>query len=83
MTGVDDEVGNPTDRRTMTISHSASGGGYDVVAMNSVTVPVSDDGGDEGIVLSTTSIWVYEKIDKAAFRVTLDAQSSGMVTVLV
>ncbi|MCY3572462.1 MAG: fibronectin type III domain-containing protein [Chloroflexi bacterium] len=43
VTGVDDDAHNAGDRRTATISHAASGGGYDGVAVDAVTVTVRDD----------------------------------------
>ena len=42
VTGVDDGVDNPNTSRTVTISHSVSGGGYDNVTVDTVTVAVVD-----------------------------------------
>ena len=46
VTGVDDDIDNPDDRRTTVIRHSAAGGGYDAVTIADVTVTVTDD--DDG-----------------------------------
>ena len=47
VTGVDDTIDNPGDRRTATIRHHIRGGGYDGVRVDSVTVTVTDDDGAE------------------------------------
>ena len=43
VTGVNDNVDNPGDSRRLTITHSASGGGYDSVSVSDVAVTVTDD----------------------------------------
>ena len=48
VTGVDDDIDNPDDRRTTVIRHRAAGGGYDAVTIADVTVTVTDDDDDGG-----------------------------------
>ena len=48
VTGVDDDIDNPEDRRTTRIRHSAAGGGYDAVTIADVIVTVTDDDADDG-----------------------------------
>ena len=43
VTGVNDDVDNPGNRRTATISHAAAGGGYGSVSTATVSVTVRDD----------------------------------------
>ena len=45
VTGVNDDIDNPNNRRSATITHNAAGGGYDAVVAPSVTVTVTDDDG--------------------------------------
>lgn len=93
VTGINDDVDNPDDRRTVTITHSVTGGGYDGWAVDSVSVTVRDD--DSGssveveeveevnVVLWATRIRVHESLGNAAYGVTLASRPSETVTVSV
>ncbi len=92
VTGVDDDVHNPGDRRTATISHSASGGGYDGVSVEPVAVTVRDDdsaeetsdgGGDPGITLSTDALYPSEDGGGGSYYVNLASRPEETVTVSV
>ena len=77
VTGVND---NGVGDRTATVTHTASGGGYDGVA-DTVAVTVEDD--DGGFDLSVTSVSVGEAGDTAKYTVRLGAEPTGEVTVTV
>ena len=64
-----------------TLSLSATGGGYDDVAADSVSVTVEDDD-TAGLTLSTATLSVNEG-SNATFTVVLDTQPTGNVTVTV
>ena len=85
VTGVDDNLDNPNDRRTATISHAASGGGYDGVAVDSVTVTVRDDdsSGVPGITLSTNALSISEDGGGGSYYVNLASRPDETVTVSV
>ena len=65
---------------TVTISHSASGGGYDGAEAADVVVTVTDD--DFGVTLSTTTLTVMEG-RRGEYTMVLDRQPSGDVEVFV
>ena len=65
---------------TVTISHSASGGGYDGAEAADVVVTVSDD--DLGVTLSTATLTVAES-RTTSYTAVLDRAPSGDVTLLV
>ena len=77
MTPVDDADGAD---ESVTVSHSATGGGYGSVTGN-VTVTVDDD--DQGITLSTTSASLTEGGSTGSYTVALAAAPNGNVTVSV
>ena len=79
VTGVNDDVDNATDRET-TVTHAAAGGGYDGVALASVTVTVTDDD-SAGVTVSGTALTVGEAGGRATYTVKLDTQPNGSVTV--
>ncbi len=79
VTGVDDS--SDGDRST-TITHTASGGGYDSVVIRSVSVTLTDD--DRGVTLSKTSVTVTEAIGSGrstTYTLVLDVQPDGDVTI--
>ena len=78
VTGVDDS--SPGGSRSATITHSASGGGYDGVEVPSVSVSVTDD---DGITVSPAAVTVAEAGGTAPYTVRLSTQPTGNVTVTV
>ena len=78
VTGVDDS--SPGGSRPATITHSASGGGYDEVEVPSVSVTVTDD---DGMTVAPTAVEVAEAGGTATYRVSLNTQPTGAVTVAV
>ena len=76
VTGVDDS--SPGGSRSVTITHTASGGGYDETAVPSVSVSVTDD---DGMVVSPTVVTVDEAGGTKTYRVSLNTQPTGTVTV--
>ena len=85
VTGVDDDLDNEGDLRTVTISHAASGGGYDEVPVAPVAVTVRDDDSsvDPGITLSTNALEISEDGGGGSYWVNLASQPEGTVTVSV
>ena len=79
VTGIDDAVDNATDR-SATVTHAASGGGYDEVSVASVTVTATDDD-TAGITVSETALAVAEAGGTATYTVKLDTKPTGDVTV--
>ena len=78
VTGVDDRT--PGGNRSATITHSASGGGYDETAVQSVNVTVTDD---DGMTVAPTAVEVAEAGGTGTYRVSLNTQPTGTVTVAV
>ena len=78
VTGVDDS--SPGGNRLVTITHEASGGGYDEVEVPSVSVTVTDD---DGMTVAPTEVEVAEAGGTATYRVSLNTQPTGAVTVAV
>ena len=74
VTGVDDDVDNPGDARSATISHTPSGSGHSTVETVAVTV-TDDDAAPSGIALSADVQSVSE--DAAATTVTVTAAPVG------
>ena len=64
-----------------TIAHSASGGGYDAVAIASVTATEADNDA-AGVTLSASAVTVPEE-STASYTVTLDTEPTAAVTVSV
>ena len=77
VTGVDDSIRGD---RSATITHTASGGGYDDVEVGSVSVTVTDD---DGMIFSRRSVTVAEADGSATYTVRLQTQPAGNVTVTV
>ena len=65
---------------TATIAHGASGGGYDGIAVASVTATEADDD-TAGVTVTPTALAVDEG-GSATYAVALDAQPTGSVTVV-
>ena len=74
VTGVDDDVDNPGDARSATISHRPSGSGYLIVETVEVTV-TDDDAAPSGIALTTNVQSVNE--GDAARQITVTAAPVG------
>ena len=74
---VDDDA---TDETT-TLAHSAVGGGYDAVTIDSVTVSVTDD--DTAAVTVLPTSLTIEEGSSAGYVVVLDSEPSATVTVTV
>ncbi len=64
----------------VTLTHTASGGGYDGVAIDSVEVTVRDD--DRSVTVTPTTLPVDEG-GTATYTVKLDGQPNGTVTVTI
>ena len=80
VTGVNDDVDNADDARNTTVRHGIAGGGYDAVAVADVAVSVIDDDG-VGVTLSDAPVEVTEAGGTATYRIRLDSQPSGAVTI--
>ena len=80
VTGVNDDLDNADDARTTTLRHGIAGGGYDAVAVADVAVSVIDDDG-VGVTLSDAPVAVTEAGGTATYRIRLDSQPSGAVTI--
>ena len=78
VSGVDDDIVNASDR-TATISHTASGGGYDSIT-GTVGVTTTDDD-TAGVTLSATSGSATENGGSTEYTVVLDTQPTASVTV--
>ena len=78
VTGVNNRVVNET--RTATITHAASGGGYDDVTINDVTVTVTDDDAPTGIRLSVSPDSVPEAGGAKTMTVTATVQGNTTYT---
>ena len=78
VTGVDDSSAGGN--RSATITHTASGGGYDDAAVPSVSVTVTDD---DGMVVSTNAVEVAEAGGQGTYTVRLRTPPAGNVTVTV
>ena len=57
VTGVDDDIDNPNDQRTVEITHAVAGGGYNDAEANDLQVTVTDD--------DSAGIRVFEASDNA------------------
>ena len=82
VTGVDDAAGDPDDFRTVNVTNTASGRGYDGVGSD-VTVRVEDTGRPDivGVTFEPSSVTVDEG-DTASYTMVLDTQPTGPVTVV-
>ena len=81
VTGVDDDVDNPGDRRSETIEHTPRGGGYNAVELVNVMVTINDDGDKNGVTVSQTQIEVVESSRPPTYTVVLDAKPNSAATV--
>ena len=83
VTGVDDDIDNPGNKRVTSITHSAAGGGYDGVTVDDVPVDVIDDD-TRGITVKPDKVSVPEDGSrKASWTVELDTQPTAAVTVVL
>ena len=87
VSGVDDSVDNPGERRSTRIHHAVSGGGYDSVVADPVDVAVTDDEA-AGITVSVAAVDLSETGDAGAgeahdYTVRLATEPIGEVTVTV
>ena len=80
VTGVNDDLDNPDDQRSARIRHAVSGGGYDEVQADDVSVTVIDDD-TPGVTLSRQSVTVAEAGGTATYTLVLDSQPTGDVAV--
>ena len=80
VTGVNDDVDNADDARNIAIRHGIAGGGYDAVTVADVAVSVIDDDG-VGVTLSDAPVEVTEAGGTATYRIRLNSQPSGAVTI--
>ncbi len=83
VTGVDDSVDNPGNRRTATITHAVSGGDYSAnsVTAAAVTVTVIDDEGPVPAVSITANRTSVTEGQSIVFTITGDEAPDGPVTV--
>ena len=82
VTGVNDDVDNPSDERTATVSHvpTSADAGYTSVVIASVTVTVTDDD-DAGVTVDPLALMVPEASGTSTYTVVLDTQPIGNVTI--
>ncbi len=82
VTGVNDDVDNPSDERTATVSHvpTSADAGYTSVVIDPVTVTVTDDD-DAGVTVDPTTLSVLEADGTSTYTVVLDTQPTGNVTI--
>ena len=78
ITGVDDDIDNSADR-TVRISHTMAGGGYDDVTADPVNGKAVDDD-TRGVTVSQTSVSVDEDGGTGTYTVVLDTEPTGTVT---
>ena len=88
VTGVNDAIDNPQNRRGTTIRHRAAGGGYGSVRVAPVSVTVTDDDDDAttpnqppGVTVSQSQLLVAEDGGVATYTVSLNRQPSEDVVV--
>ena len=79
VTGVDDDIDNPDNRRRASISHTASGGGYGEVAVDGVAVTVLDDD-TFGVTISETRLYVAAYRGEKTYTVRLNSRPTHDVT---
>ncbi len=86
VTGVNDDVDNPSDERTASLSHTATStdGDYEGVAIASVTVTVTDDD-DAGVTVDPLAFTIDEAGSNttADYTVVLDTAPTADVTIAV
>ncbi len=85
VTGVDDDIDNPDDRRSTVIRHSLSGGGYDNVPVPSVRITVTDDDGPDerpqqmSAAVSKSSLTLAEESGTDIYTVSLSHPAESPV----
>ena len=79
VTGVNDDIDNPDDRRAASISHTASGGGYGDVAVDDVAVTVLDDD-TFGVTISEATLYVPTGRGEKTYTVRLNSRPTHNVT---
>ena len=77
VTAAEDEDAAPD--AAVTLTHSASGGGYDAVSIDAVTVTITED--DEAGVTLSASALTLEEGNSGHYTVVLDSQPTEEVTV--
>ena len=82
VTGVNDDVDNPSDERTATVTHvpTSTDAGYTSVVIDPVTVTVTDDD-DAGVTVDPLALMVPEASGTSTYTVVLDTQPIGNVTI--
>ena len=80
VTGVNDDIDNPSDR-TATITHTITGGGYTSVSVGSVEVTLTDDDAKGVTISGTGALEVAEDSGTATYTVVLNSEPTGTVTV--
>ena len=78
VSGVNDAIDSAD--RTTTISHEISGGGYDGVVVDDVTVTVTDDD-VAGVTVSVNELTVDENGDAKTYTIKLNSEPTATVTV--
>ena len=81
VTGVDDDRVNDPDRRAM-VSHDISGGGYDNVAVDPVSITLTDDD-SLGVSVTPAALTLAEAGGRGAYTIVLESEPTGDVTVTV
>ena len=79
VTGVNDDIDNPDDRRAVSIRHTASGGGYGDVAVDDVAVTVLDDD-TFGVTISEARLYVPTGRGQQTYTVRLNSRPTHDVT---
>ena len=83
VTGVNDDIDNSGDARTVEITHEASGGGYGGVADRPVAVTVEDED-TAGIRVNPANLAIEaENASGVVYRLRLTSEPSGPVTVAI
>ncbi|MXW95739.1 MAG: hypothetical protein F4Z64_09590 [Acidimicrobiaceae bacterium] len=79
--GADDDVDNPSNRRTAIITHTASGGGYASAPAATLRVTVTDDDGPQRVTLSAERVTVAEDGGEGRYTLALTGEPSGPVQI--
>ena len=79
VTGINDDIDNADNKRTATISHNVSGGGYDDVDANLITITVTDD--DIAGFTVTQPPPEVDEGDSVTYTIKPNAEPTGLVTV--
>ena len=82
VTGVNDDVDNPGEQRSVSIAHTLSGEGYGAGEVAVVLVTVTDDD-IAGLTVSEQTVTVGEAGGTATYTVELETQPTSTVTVAV